>query len=212
MKINRYEDDYFYYLWKPYWIPSTFGDKKCFLDYLLQSDDKSIKAMMESQKEFFSEQEEYGLVNRLDNDTSWLLYLAKTPLFKAKYKQAQSENRVEKYYIADVYWKFNENEKKIDYPITHHKFSKDRMVVISDTVQPSKIDKKRIQNANTNIKLLYYDEEKNISTLQIIISKWVRHQIRAHLSSIWYPIVWEKLYIKKASPEKLHLFSIWVKF
>jgi hypothetical protein len=45
------------------------------------------------------------------------------------------------------------------------------MVVISDTVQPSKIDKKRIQNANTNIKLLYYDEEKNISTLQIIISK-----------------------------------------
>jgi 23S rRNA-/tRNA-specific pseudouridylate synthase len=59
---------------------------------------------------------------------------------------------------------------------------------------------------------LYYDEEKNISTLQIIISKWVRHQIRAHLSSIWYPIVWEKLYIKKASPEKLHLFSIWVKF
>ena len=167
---------------------------------------------MESQKEFFSEQEEYGLVNRLDNDTTWLLYLAKTPLFKAKYKQAQSENRVEKYYIADVYGKFNENEKNISYPITHHKFSKDRMVVISDTVQPSKIDKKRIQNANTNIKLLYYDEEKNISTLQIIISKWVRHQIRAHLSSIWYPIVWEKLYIKKASPEKLHLFSIWVKF
>lgn len=211
MKLNRYEDKYFYYFRKPCGIPSTYGKEKCFLDYLIESDDKDIKAIVESQKEYFSQQDEYGLVNRLDNDTTWLLYLAKTPLFKEKYKQAQKEWKIEKYYVADVYGKFTENEKFISYPITHHKFSSDRMVVILDTKQTGKIDEKRIQNAKTLVQFLYYDEEKNTSTLLIKISKWVRHQIRTHLSSIWFPIVWEKIYIKNPSKENLHLYSIWLK-
>ena len=211
MKLNRYEDKYFYYFRKPCGIPSTYGKEKCFLDYLIESDDKDTKAIAESQKEYFSQQDEYGLVNRLDNDTTGLLYLAKTPLFKEKYKQAQKDWKVEKYYVADVYGKFSENEKTISYPITHHKFSSDRMVVILDTEQTGKIDTKRIQNAKTNIQFIYYDEKTNISTLLIKISKWVRHQIRAHLSSIWFPIVWEKIYIKNPSKEDLHLYSVWLK-
>lgn len=211
MKINRYEDKYFYYFWKPYGIPSTFGQQKSFLDYLIESDDKNIQAIIARQREFFSKQDEYGLVNRLDNDTTWLLYMAKTPLFKDKYKQAQVDWKVEKYYVADVYGKFPENEKIISYPITHHKFSSDRMVVILDTEQTGKIDTKRIQKAITHVQVLYYDEVLNQTTLLVNISKWVRHQIRAHLSSVWFPIVWEKIYIKKPSNEKLHLYSIWVK-
>ena len=211
MKLNRYEDKCFYYFWKPCGIPSTYGNEKCFLDYLIVSDDKNIQAIMLWQREFFSKQDEYGLVNRLDNDTTWLLYIAKTPLFKEKYKQAQKDWKIEKYYVADVYGKFPENEKFISYPITHHKFSSDRMVVISDTKQTGKIDTKRIQNAKTFVQFLYYDEKTNTSTLLVTISKWVRHQIRAHLSSIWFPIVWEKIYIKKPSNEDLHLYSIWVK-
>ena len=209
MKINRYEDKYFYYFRKPCWIPSTYGKEKCFLDYLIQSDDKDIKAIVEAQKQYFSDKDEYGLVNRLDNDTTWLLYMAKTPLFKEKYKQAQKEWQVEKYYIADVYGKFPEETKIISYPITHHKDSSDRMVVLSDAKQTGKIDTKRIQNTKTFVHFLYYDEKTNTSTLLISISKWVRHQIRAHLSSQWFPIVWEKIYIKKMSTESLHLFSIW---
>jgi len=211
MKLIRYEDKYFYYFRKPYGIPSTYGKEKCFLDYLTQSDDKDIKDIIQAQREYFSQQEEYGLVNRLDNNTTWLLYLAKTPLFKAKYKQAQSEWRVEKYYVADVYWKFSENEKIISYPITHHKFSTDRMVVILDTKQTGKIDEKRIQKAKTFVQFLYYDGKTNTSTLLVKISKWVRHQIRAHLSSIWFPIVWETIYIKKPWKDKLHLYSVWMR-
>jgi len=211
MKLNRYEDKYFYYFRKPYGIPSTYGKEKCFLDCLLVSNDKDIKAIIEWQREFFSDKEEYGLVNRLDNDTTWLLYMAKTPLFKEKYKQAQKDWKIEKFYVADVYWKFPENEKIISYPITHHKFSSDRMVVILDTKQTGKIDTKRIQNAKTFVQFLYYDEKTNTSTLLVTISKWVRHQIRAHLSSIWFPIVWEKIYIKSPSKEDLHLYSIGVK-
>lgn len=70
MKINRYEDKYFYYFRKPFGIPSTYGKEKCFLDYLLQSDDKDIKSIIQAQSEFFSAQDEYGLINRLDNDTT----------------------------------------------------------------------------------------------------------------------------------------------
>jgi 23S rRNA-/tRNA-specific pseudouridylate synthase len=51
----------------------------------------------------------------------------------------------------------------------------------------------------------------NQTTLLVKISKWVRHQIRAHLSSVWFPIVWEKIYIKTPSKEDLHLYSIGVK-
>lgn len=211
MKLNRYEDKYFYYFRKPYGIPSTYGKEKCFLDCLLVSNDKDIKAIIEWQREFFSDKEEYGLVNRLDNDTTWLLYMAKTPLFKEKYKQAQKDWKIEKFYVADVYWKFPENEKIISYPITHHKFSSDRMVVILDTKQTGKIDEKRIQKAITHVQVLYYDEVLNQTTLLVTISKWVRHQIRAHLSSVWFPIVWEKIYIKKLSSEELHLYSIGVK-
>lgn len=210
MQLKRYEDKYFYYFRKPYGIPSTYGKEKCFLDYLIESDDKDIKAIVEAQKEYFSQQDEYGLVNRLDNDTTGLLYLAKTPLFREKYKQAQKDWKIEKYYVADVYGKFTENEKIISYPITHHKFSTDRMVVILDTKQTGKIDTKRIQNAKTFVQFLYYDENTNTSTLLVKISKWVRHQIRAHLSSIWFPIVWEKIYIKKPWDEPLHLYSVWL--
>jgi 23S rRNA-/tRNA-specific pseudouridylate synthase len=64
---------------------------------------------------------------------------------------------------------------------------------------------------DTEIEKLYYDELSNTTTLLVTISKWIRHQIRAHLSSIWYPIVWEKIYIKNKSVEKLHLFSMWMK-
>ena len=53
MKLNRYEDKYFYYFRKPCGVPSTYGKEKCFLDYLIQSDDKDIKAIVESQKEYF---------------------------------------------------------------------------------------------------------------------------------------------------------------
>ena len=215
MPIIHYQDKYFYYLWKPEGVPSTFGKQKCFLDNLLESTDKDIIAIMSRQQELFTKEEEYWLVNRLDNDTSWLLYFAKTPLVKQQYKQAQSEWSIQKYYIADVYGEYSSETQKISSPIWHHKFSSDRMVVISDKMAADKIDENLTKNikwklhyVDTYIEKLYYDEKSNITTLLVTISKWIRHQIRSHLSSIWCPIVWEKIYIKKKQVDKLHLFSI----
>lgn len=206
--IIYYQDKYFYYFRKPAGIPSTFGKQKCFLDFLLESQNTEIQNILSRQKELFSKEDEYWLVNRLDNDTTGLLYFAKTPLIKQKYKQAQSEWKIQKYYIADVYGKYSPETQKISSPIWHHKFSSDRMVVILDPIQTDKIKWKKVHYVETHIEKLYYDEKLNITTLLVKISKWIRHQIRSHLSSIGFPIVWEKIYIKNKKLEKLQLFSI----
>ena len=210
MKITVYEDSFFYYFWKPHSIPSTFWKEKCFLDFLLESKDQYIKSILFYLDDMFGKEQEYWLLNRLDHDTAWLLYFAKTPLVKEKYKQAQFKWKITKYYVADVYWKFAPNSLKISYLIWHHKFSKDRMVVFLDRKQIGKIDKKRTHQVDTNVEKLYYNKNTNTTTLLVKISKWVRHQIRAHLSSIWFPIVGEKIYIKKSWSEKLQLFCIWM--
>lgn len=207
MKINFYQDSMFFYFWKPWGIPSTFGKQKCFIDFLLESKDSKIQEIMLYLQDMFDQKEEYGLVNRLDNDTSGLLYFAKTPLFKQKYKQAQKEWKIKKYYIAEVYWKYLPEKKKISHPIWHHKFSADRMVVFLDTKETNKIKWKFI-HVDTYLEKLYYDEEKNTTVFLINISKWIRHQIRAHLSSMWYPIIWEQIYIKNKKLKKLQLYSI----
>ena len=211
MKITYYQDKYFYYFWKPEGIPSTFGKQKCFIDTLLESTDKDIIAIMSWQQEMFNKEEEFWLVNRLDNDTSWLLYFAKTPLIKQQYKQAQADWDIQKYYIADVYGKYSPETQKISSPIWHHKFSSDRMVVISGQMETDEINQKtkwKLHYVDTYVEKMYYNEELNTTTLLVQISKWIRHQIRSHLSSIWYPIVWEKIYIKKKQVDRLHLFSI----
>lgn len=210
MEIKYNQDKYFYYFRKPAGIASTFGKQKSFLDTLLESTDKNIQAIVSWQKEMFDQKDEYWLVNRLDNDTSGLLYFAKTPLFKTKYKLAQQELIIKKYYIADVYGKYLPETQKISNPIWHHKFSNDRVVVILDHKQTDKIKPNKLHKVNTDIEKLYYDEKQNITTLLVTISKWIRHQIRSHLSSVWYPIVWEKIYIKNKKNGDLHLYSIWM--
>ena len=163
----------------------------------------------------FTQEDEYGLLNRLDNSTTGLLYFAKNKDIKKEYKELQKEWRVNKYYIAEVYWdiryRIRDNWNVIEYPIAHHKFSKDRMVVVLPNTDSRKIDT-RLHRVKTKILECFYDEDKQITTLTIIIQKWIRHQIRSHLSSIWYPIVWDEIYWKKKDPRKwnLQLFSIWL--
>ena len=70
MNITRYQDSSFFYFWKPLGIPSTFGKEKSFLDMLLDSHDKHIVEIFSYLKDMFPKEQEYGLLNRLDNDTS----------------------------------------------------------------------------------------------------------------------------------------------
>lgn len=199
-----YQDKYFFYFWKPHWLPTSFGKQKSFLDFMVENKDKF--SVVQHLYHIFLVEREFWLVNRLDNDTAGLLYFAKNVWIYNKYKRLQQQNLIEKIYLADVYWQIQKN-LQINYPIMHHRYLSEKMVVIKKEKDKLKW-RWKMHYVTTKIKRLYFDKKNNVSCIKIIITKWIRHQIRAHLASVWYPIVWDRLYNKETSNNILHLWSI----
>jgi 23S rRNA-/tRNA-specific pseudouridylate synthase len=70
----------------------------------------------------------------LDNETSGLLYFAKNPRAYQTFKEMQTSLQLYKYYLAEVYGDITHfPDKTITFPIAHHRFNHDRMVVIKDS-------------------------------------------------------------------------------
>lgn len=209
--MKRYENKLFYYIWKPHGIPTTYGPNPCFLDQI-RSSEADIKTQLVYTTLSTNHQldKEFGLINRLDNDTWWLLFFAKNKDILEEYKLLQSRDKVEKIYICDVYGIVDFEKITIDTPIYHHKHDQEKM-----TTDPVKWRGKGIITTSYVTKL-YIDEYDKTSTLLVRLHKWARHQIRIHLASIWHPILWETIYIKsrslthKSSNDILHLWSIWL--
>ena len=211
-----YQDKDFYYFWKPAGLASTRWKSVSFLD--LMCDEKynwSVSNIVHSQLEFFWKEKELGLLNRLDWPTTWLLYFAKNMKVYNKFRELQKEWKIDKFYVAEVYWniqeRINENWNVINYPIMHHKYNDDRMVVIRWDWDFLKW-KWNVHEVMTEILEVEYDGKENRSVIMVKIHKWIRHQIRAHLSSIWYPICGDSLYCKSKNQnfDKLQLFSVWI--
>lgn len=113
-------------MWKPSALPTTFGKEPCFLDMLLgktinPDTDFSIpkfilpyidlpdfkpciiqQASIQHQLNVFGNNEELGLLNRLDNETAGFLYFAKTKEAFDRYRELQAEGKVNKRYIAQI--------------------------------------------------------------------------------------------------------------
>ena len=209
-----YQYKYFYYFWKPAGLASSRWKSVSFLDLMCnESLNADIHDIAESQLEFFWKEKELWLLNRLDWPTTGLLYFAKNPRIYSKFRELQKEWKVDKYYVAEVYGNIQEwvkdNWNIINYPIMHHKYNDDRMVVINSEDDERKW-KWKLHEVQTEICEVEYDEKDNLSTIVVKIHKWIRHQIRAHLSSIGYPICGDKIYCKSKNQsfDKLHLFSV----
>ena len=201
-KFKILEDNNFFYLRKPARIPSSFWKQKSVLDYLEKWElDKSFTA---NQLKEFNKENEYGLLNRLDNDTSWFLYFAKNKDIFYKFKSLQKENKIKKIYYAKINWDFPFKEKIIDYPIMHK--NKSKMIVIKS---PRDLKKWRWKQhfVKTEVEKILYNKKFNETYLKVTITKWIRHQIRAHLANIWYPIIGDNLYWWETA-DKLYLFSV----
>ena len=212
-----YQDKSFYYFWKPAGLASSRWKSVCFLDLMRDENlNWDICDIVHSQLEFFGKEKELWLLNRLDWSTTWLLYFAKNPRVYNKFRELQKEWKVDKFYVAEVYGSIREwvykNGNVINYPIMHHRYNDDRMVVIRSEKDKAKW-KWNIHNVETEICEIEYDEREKRSIVMIKIHKWIRHQIRVHLSSIWYPICWDNLYCKSKNQnfDKLQLFSTWMR-
>lgn len=216
MSFCVYEDKYCYYVRKPAGEHSTFWEEYSFLEKMRdERQHRKICEIIENGKEQFGEEDEFWLLNRLDTLTTGLLYFAKTAEIKREYKRLQNEGALEKFYIAEVRWDLwywvKENWNQISFPIAHHKFSTDRMVVVSSDLALHKI-KWNPHQVKTEIVEWEYDAFSKISVVYVKIQKGIRHQIRSHFSDIWYPLVWDPIYGKKKDPFiwKLWLVSVWL--
>lgn len=125
------------------------------------------------------------IVHRLDKDTSWVMIIAKND-YMMQYLQdlISKREKIWKYYLAIVYWIVKEKEFKIESYIWRHPNDRTRMT-IKNPVNP--------KLAVSYVKVLDYIDWK-YTLLEVKIETWRTHQIRVHLSSIWYPIIGDKVY------------------
>ncbi len=187
-------------------------DKQFFLDQIQDlgiSICKNHQEIIQALKEMFHKEEEFGLLNRLDTATSGLLYFAKSKDVYASWKDVQATWEIEKHYLARVKnpsliaEKLLSGENKITNPLAHHK-NKKRMLVIDDELLASKRKQKikwKHLEATTTILENIWD------FTHVMIHKWRRHQIRAHLAYIWTPIIGEGLY-HDSQTSPLQLYSL----
>jgi 23S rRNA-/tRNA-specific pseudouridylate synthase len=143
---------------------------------------EQLNQTIRHQVDIFGQGQEYGLLNRLDNETAGFLYFAKSQQSYTHFKSLQKSGKINKYYLAQTYGKFEgqHTERRIKFPIKH--LSATKMIAIKNPRDQLKGRGKQHQ-VITQVELLQYDKKNDISTLLVTITKGIRHQIRVHLAS-----------------------------
>lgn len=127
-----------------------------------------------------------GIVHRLDKDTSWLLIIAKNDKSMKALAKAIENRTVKKRYLALVVWIIDEDGYIESY-------------IWRDPDNRQKMSTKNPINpklAQTEFKVLQTYKNK-YTLLEVNLLTWRTHQIRVHLSSIGFPIIWDTTYGKE---------------
>lgn len=137
-----------------------------------------------------------GLVNRIDNDTSGIVVIARTPDAYNDLKEQWKGSLVLKEYESLVVGQIPA-EGEITAMIAHHPGKSNKMLVVT-TDEESKKLKARMGETNYELIEAFLD----YSLVKVTITTGIRHQIRCHLSSIGYPVAGDKLYQRKKHEER----------
>jgi len=130
----------------------------------------------------------YGIIHRLDKDTSGILLIAKNNKALSFFQNQFKEGRVSKKYLALVVGNLKDREGTIETLIGRS--PKDRRKQKIYLPQEPESDKKR--KAITEYKVL--QKFKDYDLIEITPKTGRKHQIRAHLAYLGYPIAGDKLY------------------
>ena len=141
----------------------------------------------------------YGLVHRLDKDTSGILLIAKNNKTLDFLQNQFKQGSIVKKYLALTVGEIKENEGEIETFIGRSlKDRKKQKVYLPG--EPKSEGKRK---AKTNYKVIKRFEEYTL--LEVEPKTGRKHQIRCHLSWIHHPVAGDKLYGFKNQPEPKEL-------
>lgn len=128
-------------------------------------------------------EDRWGLVHRLDKDTSGLLVVALTDEAYAALVEMIRSRRVSRYYLALVDGAMGAPTGTIDAPIGR---------------DPARPTRRRIdpigRASRTHYEVLEHFESADVSLLSVQLETGRNHQIRVHFAGIDHPLVGDKLY------------------
>jgi len=159
--------------------------EKTLIDYLIEKYPELKRA---------GEAPRYGIVHRLDKDTSGVLLVAKTSEALIFLQNQFINRRVEKKYTALAVGSIKEEKDQIKTLIGRAKQDK-RKQKAYPLDYPDKTGKREAETLFEVIKRF-----KEYTLLSVQIKTGRRHQIRCHLSFLQHPIAGDKLYGFKGQP------------
>ena len=142
----------------------------------------------------------YGMVHRLDRDTTGILLIAKNDQSLSFLQKQFKERKVVKKYIALVVGHVKQETRTIKTLIGRS--PKDRTKQKAFSLFELKTGRRE---AITECKVLKYFSKgsKKYTLLEVRIKTGRKHQIRVHLTHIGYPIVGDKIYKFRKQSDKL---------
>ena len=169
---------------------------------------EEFEEILRQQVDMFGQDQEFGLLNRLDNETGGFLYFARSPEAFAHFKSLQKSELVKKFYLAQIEWALREQKSptfNIQFPIMHSKSNPEKMIAIRD-IKDVRLGRSQLHEVSTQVDILQYNEKTNVTTILATITRGIRHQIRVHMASNGTAILGDSLYGRKWI--YLHLRSI----
>ena len=133
----------------------------------------------------------FGVVHRLDKDTSGVIITAKNNQAFEFLKDQFKNRKTQKIYVALVYGNVKPKEGEINFKIGRSKTNPNMQTAI-DTKKKENV---KAREARTIYKMIKNFE--NYSLLEVSPKTGRMHQIRVHLKAIGYPIVGDQKYFFK---------------
>lgn len=188
-----YEDDTLLAIAKPTQMHSTYSSAETGGSPPL-ANENLISFLFHEKKyplPYFLPHQDFGLLNRLDYETSGIVLIAKTKSMYESLKKAWKAKEVTKTYRALISPKapLPTLPFSIQHPITQRYRHSKKVIVYEEKMKKLKL---KILEAHTRI--LKTHPHPWAQDLEIQIFTGVRHQIRAHLGFLNLPILGDTLY------------------